>query len=42
MVEDYARIQQTLKSEATRPTGGGIGFVYPGMLQPRNPNDGKG
>jgi transitional endoplasmic reticulum ATPase len=41
MVEDYARIQQTLKSDATRPTGG-IGFVLPGMLQPRNPADGKG
>jgi transitional endoplasmic reticulum ATPase len=41
MVEDYARIQQTLKSDATRPTAG-IGFVLPGMLQPRNPADGKG
>jgi transitional endoplasmic reticulum ATPase len=40
MVEDYARIQQTLKSDATRPTGG-IGFVLPGMLQPRHPGNGK-
>src|SRR5918998_1581306 len=31
MLEEYARIQQTLKSEAVRPTG--IGFVLPGMLR---------
>jgi transitional endoplasmic reticulum ATPase len=34
MLEEYARIQETLKSEATRPLGG-IGFVLPGMLHPR-------
>jgi transitional endoplasmic reticulum ATPase len=32
MLEEYEQIQQTLKSEATRPMGG-IGFVLPGMLQ---------
>ena len=31
MLEEYDRIQETLKSEATRPMGG-IGFVLPGML----------
>src|SRR5215210_7494462 len=39
MLEEYDRIQQTLKSEATRPLGG-IGFVLPGMLRPRE--GGKG
>src|SRR4051812_27845791 len=34
MLEEYDNIQETLKSEATRPTGG-IGFVLPGMLRPR-------
>jgi transitional endoplasmic reticulum ATPase len=34
MLEEYARIQDTLKSDATRPLGG-IGFVLPGMLHPR-------
>jgi transitional endoplasmic reticulum ATPase len=34
MLEEYERIQETLKSEATRPLGG-IGFVLPGMLRPR-------
>jgi transitional endoplasmic reticulum ATPase len=34
MLEEYDRIQETLKSEATRPMGG-IGFVLPGMLRPR-------
>ena len=34
MLEEYERIQQTLKSEATRPLGG-IGFVLPGMLRPK-------
>jgi transitional endoplasmic reticulum ATPase len=34
MLSDYARIQDTLKSDAVRPVGG-IGFVLPGMLQPR-------
>ena len=32
MLEEYDRIQDTLKSEATRPMGG-IGFVLPGMLR---------
>ena len=34
MLHDYAEIERTLKSDAVRPTGG-IGFVLPGMLQPR-------
>jgi transitional endoplasmic reticulum ATPase len=34
MEEEYARIQDTLKSNAVRPNGG-IGFVLPGMLTPR-------
>ncbi|MEP7130134.1 MAG: CDC48 family AAA ATPase, partial [Sphingomicrobium sp.] len=34
MLEEYESIQDTLKSEATRPLGG-IGFVLPGMLRPR-------
>src|SRR4051812_14981955 len=34
MLEEYDRIQETLKSDATRPMGG-IGFVLPGMLRPR-------
>ena len=38
MDEEYARIQQTLKSDAVRPNGG-IGFVLPGMLRSRG---GKG
>src|SRR6187399_424600 len=33
MLEEYDRIQDTLKSEAVRPTG--IGFVLPGMLRSR-------
>jgi len=36
MLSDYARIQETLKSDAVRPVGG-IGFVLPGMLQPKGP-----
>ena len=36
MVNDYAEIERTLKSDAVRPMGG-IGFVLPGMLQPRPP-----
>jgi len=36
MLNDYAEIQRTLKADAVRPVGG-IGFVYPGMLQPRAP-----
>ena len=39
MLADYERIQDTLKSDAVRPTGG-IGFVSPGMLQPRAPAKG--
>ncbi|MFL6727890.1 MAG: CDC48 family AAA ATPase [Sphingomicrobium sp.] len=34
MLEEYDRIEETLKSEATRPMGG-IGFVLPGMLHPK-------
>jgi transitional endoplasmic reticulum ATPase len=34
MLEEYESIQETLKSEATRPMGG-IGFVLPGMLHPK-------
>jgi len=34
MLEEYSRIQDTLKSDATRPLGG-IGFVLPGMLHPK-------
>jgi transitional endoplasmic reticulum ATPase len=36
MLNDYAEIERTLKSDAVRPVGG-IGFVFPGMLQPRAP-----
>jgi transitional endoplasmic reticulum ATPase len=39
MLEEYERIQDTLKSEAVRPTG--IGFVLPGMLRSRG-GDEKG
>jgi transitional endoplasmic reticulum ATPase len=39
MLADYERIQDTLKSDAVRPTGG-IGFVSPGMLQPRSTTKG--
>ena len=35
MLADYERIQDTLKSDAVRPVGG-IGFVLPGMLRPRD------
>ena len=35
MLADYERIQDTLKSDAVRPIGG-MGFVLPGMLRPRN------
>jgi transitional endoplasmic reticulum ATPase len=34
MLEEYERIQETLKSEATSPMSG-IGFVLPGMLRPK-------
>jgi len=36
MAEEYERIKLTLKSDAVRPNGG-IGFVLPGMLRPRDP-----
>jgi transitional endoplasmic reticulum ATPase len=36
MLEEYERIQDTLKSDAVRPDRGGIGFVSPGMLRPRD------
>ena len=36
MLNDYAEIERTLKSDAVRPVGG-IGFVSPGMLRPRPP-----
>ena len=35
MLEEYDRIRETLKTEAVRPMGG-IGFVLPGMLHPKN------
>ena len=35
MLEEYDRIQETLKSDAVRPMGG-IGFVLPGMLRPKD------
>ena len=34
MLDEYSRIQETLKSDAVRPMGG-IGFVLPGMLHSR-------
>jgi len=34
MLEEYDRIQDTLKSDATSPMSG-IGFVLPGMLRPK-------
>ena len=40
MLTEYEKIQDTLKSDAVRPTGG-IGFVLPGMLQPRGPSTGE-
>jgi transitional endoplasmic reticulum ATPase len=39
MLADYAKIQETLKSDAVKPVGG-IGFVLPGMLQPKIPGKG--
>ena len=33
MLNDYARIRETLKSDAVKPVGG-MGFVLPGMLRP--------
>ena len=41
MLEEYERIQDTLKSDAVRPLGG-IGFVLPGMLRPRTGGKGDG
>ena len=38
MLGEYDQIQETLKSNAVRPTG--IGFVLPGMLRPRGGKDG--
>ncbi|GAA4032152.1 CDC48 family AAA ATPase [Sphingomonas rosea] len=35
MLAEYERIQDTLKSDAVRPDRGGIGFISPGMLTPR-------
>jgi len=40
MLNDYARIRDTLKSDAVKPVGG-IGFVLPGMLRPKSGEDGK-
>jgi hypothetical protein len=40
MLEEYERIQETLKSDAVRPMGG-IGFVFPGMLRPRAAGQGR-
>jgi transitional endoplasmic reticulum ATPase len=39
MLGEYDRIQETLKSDAVRPTG--IGFVMPGMLRPRGGKGGE-
>jgi transitional endoplasmic reticulum ATPase len=39
MLEEYGRIQETLKSDAVRPLGG-IGFVLPGMLRPKTNDKG--
>ena len=36
MERDYEKIQDNLKQDA-RGAGGGIGFISPGMLTPRNP-----
>ena len=38
MLGEYDQIQETLKSNAVRPSG--IGFVLPGMLRPRGGKDG--
>ncbi|UUR07398.1 CDC48 family AAA ATPase [Sphingomonas glaciei] len=35
MLTEYERIADTLKSDAVRPDRGGIGFITPGMLTPR-------
>jgi transitional endoplasmic reticulum ATPase len=39
MERDYEQIQSKLKQEAFS-TGGGIGFISPGMLKPRGPKGG--
>jgi transitional endoplasmic reticulum ATPase len=39
MLGEYDQIQETLKSNAVRPSG--IGFVLPGMLRPRGGKDGE-
>ena len=41
MLNDYAKIRDTLKSDAVKPVGG-IGFVLPGMLRPKAGESGKG
>ena len=40
MLNDYAKIRDTLKSDAVKPVGG-IGFVLPGMLRPKTGEPGK-
>ena len=40
MLNDYAKIRDTLKSDAVKPVGG-IGFVLPGMLRPKAGESGK-
>ena len=40
MLEEYDRIQDTLKSDAVRPMSG-IGFVLPGMLRPKGGGKGE-
>ncbi|QDP19405.1 CDC48 family AAA ATPase [Sphingomonas xanthus] len=39
MIQDYEMIEKTLKADAVKPVGG-IGFVLPGMLQPKSPTKG--
>ncbi len=41
MLEDYERIEDTLKSDAVRPLGG-IGFVLPGTMRSRAEKEGGG
>jgi len=35
MEREYEEIERKLKQDAMNPAGGGIGFISPGMLQPR-------
>ena len=35
MEREYQEIERKLKQDAMNPAGGGIGFISPGMLQPR-------